>query len=447
MVQAAAKAIQGKPFPALGHPKALQHIVRHTDHLPVRFSRAAYAAATGAESIASRNIGRVSLDGIAEWTTDLYPKPDYPVVFVGSSSGALVHLAAALGAPWLPQTMLIPLRRKGGGIDDPKGDLAWARPHAERLLANNPGVQLHQMHDPSQDRLSLQYLTYFRTKYRRLPPAYRRFLNERLRPGATIILSECTRTWKTLQVGDRHVFQFGAVGGMEADEYTYGSPRVAAYLEHYDAGIRSWDAPVPDGESPEAEWGFEESLRAEVLDLARKRGLRVLPLVFREPDLLSPLVADLHRAWYRRLGRPDGRLLVGSFVLLEPHWTLRTGSVPYWVTFNAGPELDKLHRYLDSAEPYDEMGMMIFPHGTESVGLPTLEDWRGAFDKTRHGGRFVGMNEWAYPHHFASLAKFYLDLSGPGPRYPLPAPMPLREFEDFCADTRHRYSARLEEVF
>jgi hypothetical protein len=179
------------------------------------------------------------------------------------------------------------------------------------------------MHDPNQDRLTLRRVAYFRVKRTRLGTVYERFLTQTLTPGGVVLLVECRQTWPTIRVGDRHVFQFGAVGGMTPQEYHDGSPRLADYLRRYRAGRTRWEAPTPDGESPEAEWGFDDGLRADVLAFARRHGYRVRRLVFDDPQDLSPLVADLYRWWYRQRGLPDDRLLVESFILLEPWWTLR----------------------------------------------------------------------------------------------------------------------------
>lgn len=132
------------------------------------------------------------------WMTGHYPARRYPGVAVGSSNGALVHLCAALGIPWLPQTFLIPVRRTGIPPDEPAADCQWAREPARRLLQANPDLQLHHMHDPNQDRLSLQGMTYFRVKRRRLGAAYERFLDQVLQPAATILLVECTIGWPHL---------------------------------------------------------------------------------------------------------------------------------------------------------------------------------------------------------------------------------------------------------
>ncbi|MBB4917238.1 hypothetical protein FHS44_004346 [Streptosporangium saharense] len=93
-------------------------------------------------------------------------------------------------------------------------------------------------------------MTYFRVKWRRLPEAYRRFLEASPEPGATLVVVDCGPRRPVTRVGPRHVFQHGALGGATPQEYEvrrYGSPH------------RRWDYPPVDEESPEAEWGFEPS--------------------------------------------------------------------------------------------------------------------------------------------------------------------------------------------
>ena len=443
MAVATARILRGEDFPALGQPKYLQHIVRYSELIPTRLALAIYGATTGFEGISHRAAGSVRAGEIAEWVADLYPMRPYPAAIVGSSNGALCHLAAALDAPWLPQTFLVPLRRDGGGVDDPRGDLDGAREAGLRLLAANPEFQLHQMHDPNQDRLSLQYLTYFRVKYRTLPEAYRRFLLERVEPGGVLIVADCGKTWPTTRVGDRYVFQFGAVGGMEAEEYRSDGPRVADLLARSGVPMRRWDPPAPDRESPEAEWGYESALDADIEAAARARGLRVVRLSFHEPEDLSPLVADFHRASYRRRGLPADRLLAESFILLEPYWALRAGLVPFWMTFNTRQSYERLWRYLGQSDRYDEVYAMLFAHGARSVGLPTIEEWRSVFRCARKGGAFVGVNEKAYPAHFSALARYHLEMKRMPQRYPLPKPVAFDVFRAFYEANRDRYAVRL----
>jgi len=42
------------------------------------------------------------------------------------------------------------------------------------------------------------------------------------------------------------------------------------------------------------------------------------------------------------------RLLVESFIVMEPFWTIRTGSVPFWMVFNKLPSAEALEQYLDA---------------------------------------------------------------------------------------------------
>ncbi len=318
----------------------------------------------------------MSAEAVAQWMVNEYPQRQYPAVAIGSSSGALVHLCAALGIPWLPQTFLIPVKHPGIHPDEPKQAMEWGMKHAKPLLDANPELQLHHMHDPNQDRLTSQGMAYFRVKRLCLGATYERFLEKSLPPGGTIFLVECQRPWPTTQVGDRHIFQFGALGGATEEDFFQGSDRVAEYLERYGSHKRRWDPPAPDGDRPEAEWGFEPTLREDVERFARERGYHIQRIVFQEPEHLSPFVAELYRWWYKQRQIPANRLLVESFVLLEPMWALRTGSVPFWMKFNMEPSLNWIEQYLESSDPYDEIYLILFSHGTDSVGLPSIERWR-----------------------------------------------------------------------
>lgn len=180
-------------------------------------------------------------------------------------------------------------------------------------------------------------MTYFRVKWRSLPDAYRTFLAQVLPRGSTIFLSECQRLWPVTEVDDRHLYQFGALGGATPDEFFGGGLRVHDYLEHYDSHKREWDPPASTAMRPEAEWGFEPAIRESVYELADEMGWKVRRIVYSEPEHLSPLVADLYRDWYRRRRIQTNRLVIQSFLQVEPWWMLRTGSVPFWTKFQMSP--------------------------------------------------------------------------------------------------------------
>lgn len=431
MLRALSRFLRGRDVPMLGQfPAAVEPVVcgvlGAANRLPRRAAERAYALAGWTEASAPAKLAALRADRLAEWVVGHYPRRRYPVVFAGSSSGALVHLAAALGAPWLPQTLLVPVRRHGGHPDDPRDCLRRVRPAGEAMLAANPGLILHHMHDANQDRLMIEGMSYFRIKWRRLPPAYRDFLRECLAPGGTLVVSDCGLRWPTTHIADQYVFQHGALGGLTPGEYRHGTPEVARYLARHGSPYRSWDAPEPDGDSPEAEWGFEP----ELLDDLRDAAPRVARLRFPHPEALSPAVADLYRSWYVRRGIPGDRLLAESFVLLEPWWALRTGSVPFWMVFNAEGSRRALLSYLDGAEPYDEIRLTLFSHGVESPGMAPIDAWREALGRARKIGVFAGVEPRAYPRDFAVFARAHRDLSRVRTTYPMPLALSLPEAED-----------------
>jgi hypothetical protein len=445
---AVARFLRGHDVPPLGRPAAaaLRPAAAVASRLPVRLRETIYSVASGAEGRPPSRIAAVDADGLSAAITRLYPKRRYPAVVIGSASGALTHLCAAIGAPWLPQTLLLPLRQRSVSPDDPLRAAHAFDATARALLDRNPDLVLHHMHDPNQDRLTLRRMAYFRVKRTRVGPAYEPFLRDRLVPGGVIVLAECRLRWPTTRIGDRHVFQYGALGGMTAEEYRDGSPAVADYLRRYRVPARGWTAPEADTDSPEAEWGFEPALRDDVIAFAGRHGYRVHRLVFDEPEDLSPLVADLYRWWYRQRGLPADRLAVESFMLTDPWWALRTGSVPYWAVFPVRPALERLHRYLDDTDPYDHLHLALFCHGVKSVGLPAVDEWRAVLRRARIAGHFAGVAPDRYPSDLATFFEYRHAMRSIPERRPLPEPLPLRALDDFLAESVPRYPAVRAEV-
>ncbi|SPE63920.1 hypothetical protein SNS2_5244 [Streptomyces netropsis] len=428
MLRALSRFLAGRDVPALGQVPAvfelpLSGLLGGLNRLPVAVQERAYAASGWAEAIPQRRVGEVRSEALAAWVTGHYPRRRYPVIFIGSSNGALIHLAAALDAAWLPQTLLLPVRRRGVAPDDPVGDLAAVEGAGRALLAANPDLVLHHMHDPNQDRLMIAGMTYFRVKWRRLPEAYRRFIHDHLAPGGLVVGVDCTLRWPTTRIDDRYVFQFGALGDATPDEYRQGGPRVADLLARYGAPVRRWHPPAADGESPEAEWGLEPALLDDIRAFAGQHRIDLDLLRFDTPQRLSPAVADLYRSWYADRGLPTGRLLVESFLLLEPWWALRTGSVPYWTVFGTETFRAGLETYLNATDPYDEIRILLFNHGTDSIGLAGAQDWRRTAARARKIGVLTGVDGAVYPRDFAGFVRSHRELSQIRTRYPMPLPL------------------------
>jgi hypothetical protein len=385
---ALARALDRRDFPYLGQSPWKALPVRASALLPRPLRCRAYAFASGREGVAVDRLGDIDLDEVASWVARTYPDRRYPAALVGSSNGALTHLAAACGVAWLPQTLLVPVRRRGADPADMPAALAFGRDHGPALLAHNPRVELHQMQDANQDTLSGSQMAYFRVKWTSLPPAYARFLDERLEPRAPVVVVRDMSTWPVTRVGDRHVFQVGAQGGMTAEEY-----------------LDAPGAPAPDETAAEAEWGFAEPLLGGLREAARRTGHPVVELRFGRPQDPAAAVANVLRSWTRGRGGSAQRLLVSSFVVHDPWRTIATGSVPFWTFFPVQSAARNLSDYL-TATSYDDVDVMLFSHGVESRGLADASTWQEIAGRARRRGRLLGVDPRAFPADFAVFARY-----------------------------------------
>jgi hypothetical protein len=447
MLRALGNYLRGEDFPMTGvmSPSIeplMKPLVAAVNALPKRVREEVYTWSGRSEAVPPKKLDQVRAEEVSSWVASYYPRRRYPAAMIGSSNGALVHLCAALGIPWLPQTFLITVRRNMDP-DEPARELEWGRGAARELLATNPELELHHMFDPNQDRLMARHIAYFRVKRLQLGDTYERFLEENLSEGATLFVAECGLKWPTTRVEKRHVFQFGALGGATPEEFLRGSERVEAYLARYGSRRRRWEPPEPDGERPEAEWGFESTLREDVERFASERGYRIRRIIFEQPEDPSPLVADLYRRWYEGRGLPANRLLVESFILMEPWWALRTGSVPFWMVFNTEPDAEALERYLEGTKAYDHIHLMLFSHGVDSVGLALIGRWRSMLQLARKHGSFMGVDERRFPRDFAAFVRYHIDLKEISARHPMPRSLQLTRLDEFLGRTGDRYPVRL----
>jgi hypothetical protein len=388
LVQALSAVSADRAFRHLGHAPPVGLLARALGQLPDRWAIRAFALGGAAQAVPPSALPRVSAERFARWVTERYPSRPTGIVFVGSSNGAVMHLAAALRAPWLPQTFLVPVRRHAAA-DDARADLHLARPQIKQLLAREPDLMVHQMHDPNQDRAMLTRMGYLRFKLGALPPAYRRFIGEVLPPGGLIVVVDCALRWPVVRLGARHVFQPGAVGGLNPEDY-----------------LTRWDYPAPDEDAPEAEWGFAAELLADVQRFARQAGHRVLRLGLPHPDAAAPFAAEAHRAWYTATGHDADRLLVETFIAVEPFWALATRTVPFWVTFPTAPSLAEAARYIGDGTRWREIAMTLFAHGTHSAGLASAPQWRRVAERARERGWLAGVRTERWPVDFGALDRY-----------------------------------------
>lgn len=108
MLRSTAAFLHGKAFPRLGQPPPLPMIQPRWLVSRLLRGKSVYSAD---DEIDSERQAEQDAEAVADWMVHCYPKRRYPAIALGSANGAVVHLCAALGIPWLPQVFSVPLRQ------------------------------------------------------------------------------------------------------------------------------------------------------------------------------------------------------------------------------------------------------------------------------------------------------------------------------------------------
>lgn len=440
MVLALSDFLKGKAFEGVGAVPANEAYATLINSIPASWRKKLYSWSGKFPAISRAKVGDIDASEIDRWVCDLYPEKKYPAIAIGSTNGAAVHLCAALGIPWLPQTLLIPVDKgKPLPVDEPKKTIEWAGKPIEEFLERNKDWQMHHMMDPNQDRLRVGTVAYFRVKKIRLGKYYRKFLDERLEPEGKIILIDCKFKWPVHRIHDRHYFQFGGLGGLAPEEYYFGSKKVRDFLQDAGSEVEQWDAPEPNSKAPEAEWGLTASLQQEVKSFAEKNKISEVTISFDHPQDLSAPVADMFRWWYRQQDTLSDRLLVETFNMISPHLTLKKRCVPYWLAFIVDDSAADLETFLDRSKPFEEIYMMVLSHGKDSAGRTPIPRWEGLMKRAEKKNAFIGTDPEEYPLDMAVYARYSRDLRKKMKKdHPSPPPLnvqkALEQLREFSRD-------------
>jgi hypothetical protein len=381
-------ALRGQRFPAMGQGRLTGIAARLGGHLPWPVLRGIYAQLGANEGLPPNRLGDVDLASVARWFADRYPERRFPAIMLGASNGALTHLAAAMQIPWLPGTVLVPVKRSGDP-DDLVAAMQFGAQSAPPLLDANPDIVLHHMHDQAQDELMVAKMAYFRVKWSILPDGYATFLTDRLQPGAPVILIDDTSTWPVLRVNERHVFQSGAQGGLGPHDY-----------------LRRPRTPLPDEQAPEAEWGANPDFNAAVAAWCATHGHPLIRITYQGPQAPAHAVATTIRCWYAERGENTQRLIVPSFVLGDPWQTINLAAVPFWTVFSVQPALAALEQHLTESSGYRDAYVMLFEHGVASPGIATPHEWASTLRRHNITPHFLGLRRDKFPHDVAMMGRY-----------------------------------------
>ncbi|WP_091672478.1 hypothetical protein [Micromonospora auratinigra] len=372
LLAAAVRALRGDDCADLGRAGSLTRLAGAPE--PVR--RAAAARAAGRRALAPARVAEVDAERVAEWIAEQYPAGRWPGAVLGSPHGAAVHLAVALGVPWLPATFEMSVNWPRGAVDRPHAALDHGAALAARLLAGNPDVHVRQVHCPASRGVAAGATVSLAVRWRSLPSAYARFLAERLDPGAPVLLLHDARTWPVRDDGQGHSFQIGSpASGLDPVDFHPDAPALRQLLRSAGGDGAHWTPPDVSRAGADAEHGVESGFEHALRDWAGRHGSPLHRVLVPQPDVLSAATADLYRQWLRRCGKTGNRLVVECGRLLDPWQVLRAGLVPYWCENATRRRVQGVEWWLAGSEPFSSVDVLPEPPGVRSPALAGLPQW------------------------------------------------------------------------
>ncbi len=344
---------------------------------------------------------RITADGLARWAVSLYAglQGPFDAVLLGAPNGGVAHLAAALGVPFLSQHFLISFRDPTDP-DDIRTYFDHGTALARRILQREPMVAVINHYDPLHDRYLVRWVNHIRLKLLDLPEAYRTFIQERLRPGGTLIFTDCRYSWLQYRVGPRHTFQVGGLGDVADREFLEGRPEIEA-VRGAPGGWRLEGMPLE--ERPESEWGAEPPLREVVETFAHAHGYRFVALEGDHPEGYARLALEAHRWLSEVEGRNPQGTLVEVFTQTNPTAPLASRLLPLWLPFNCTDSLRFLQQMrgeLPADRPVLLTPLSNFVQTFDTAGWEAYQEALTGMDL-----RVLGVRERLFPSDPAGLWK------------------------------------------
>lgn len=250
-----------------------------TETIPGRSRQRRRAGSANARrTLTVQDLANLDVDDLARWFTAHYrhgPGVAYPGVVIGSTNAALAQICTLTRMPWLPQTVMLPLQWEPRCWSSLPAAGALGIQAADAFHGRNPEVALHQSHDEWSGPAAVSGAPRMRAKLRLLPAAYVRFLDSSLATGTVVILLHDESVWPTTRLGQRRVLHIGS----------RHSPLPAQWR----------DVVIPDGLSPDAEFGFDPDLDADVARWCVAHGHPLYRVRIPDAQALRPAVTALAR--------------------------------------------------------------------------------------------------------------------------------------------------------
>lgn len=326
----------------------------------------------------AEDAGRLRVDALLQWCVDQYPQDRrYEAIVVGSPNGAVAHLAALLGAPFLTTSFGLTFRRPTIDAEDHLAYIESGRAIVESILATNEddGFELIVHYDPFHDRSLVRSVDFVRVKLRALPACYREFIDRHLAPGGRLILIDCAYTWPQSELRDRAYVQIGGLGGIPPETF-----------------LERWPLDLPLLTRRESEWGCPDGFAASVDRFAADREIETIEIRFDRPWEYSLLVFDAYSACE---GVRNRALLIDCFNHLNPRTNVETGIPALWLPFNTEEGLALVEEAL-RGKSFDWIGFALLPSFAGSPDTAALEPWLDLL--SQYGDvELVGIDPDRYP--------------------------------------------------
>ncbi|MGW0435958.1 hypothetical protein ACWDV4_25865 [Micromonospora sp. NPDC003197] len=425
---AASRALRREDCADLDHQPTLSRF----RGAPPRVRRVAVARAGSRAAMSVPRAGEIDVERVARWAVQHYAPRWYPGMVIGSPHGAAVHLATALGVPWLPSAFEVTVQWASGSVDNPVGALAHGAQIAARIIAGNPEVGIRQVHDPAVRGVLAGSTVSLVVRWRGLPDAYRWFLGSHLVPGAPVLLLRDARTWPVLDSGLGHTFQVGGpASGLAPADFLPARKVLDQLLRGLGGDPARWELPGPASPPSDAEHGIEPGFEASLREWVQGTGSPLHRILAPRPEVLSAAVADMYRGWLRSAGKSGNRCVVECGRLIDPWQVIRAGLVPYWCENAARRSVAGAEWWLAGSAPFTSVDVLPESPGLRSPALAGLPQWLAV---ASFGSRRRALDRGAargYPLTPMPTRRATEALRGQA--YDLPTPPPLRVVDALAA--------------
>ncbi len=341
---------------------------------------------------------QITTDDLASWAVSLYAglRGPWEAIIVGAPNGGVAHLAMALGVPFLSQHFVTAYRDP-----TPADDVVTYQEHgaalAQAILGRNKDLAIINHYDPLHDRFLIKHVNHIRYKLMTLPKAYQSFIERNLRPGGTIIFSDCRYPWLMYLMGERHWFQVGGLGAVTAQEYLEGRPEIAALQQRGgQSGPGHWGLPGRRPFAwPESEWGALPPFREEIEQYARANAYRFVGLDGAHPEAFSLLAFHVWKRLLAQEGIEPQGVLVETFTQVAPLAPRRSALLPLWLPWNCTDSLAFLQRSRAFFPPDRPVLWLPLPNFVETFDTVLWQGWLTALEGLEV--QALGMNPRLYP--------------------------------------------------